>query len=572
MMFRILGIILLLLLSRQSFASITDTLSLSYGTIGAEGILLNIWKFHSGDNMEWTKPDFDDSDWQSIDPTEDMNKHPEKWKNGVCWMRLNVKLSDVRFDKKLALLVEQIGACELYINGRLVKKYGEFSSKNHRARGVFVQWDDLIPIEFDSNKTNVLAVRFELEKIPYVNFANWKNRPMVLRVVDTEAVPVLVKYDANIKHYIQSAVFFMMTLLHLVLFLMGSNRKSNFNFFLFSLVATINFSTTVVMMEYVDQTATRMYLTILIFLLCTGSYFLFMRSVYVTLQQPVDIFFKSITGVFLVSLPAFLFYYDYGWIGGLLVLPTLVFLDAIRITFVNAKIERYRIRIIRYGAVGFITLYLLSLSFYFGLTPIGVSALLGDIAFALAFASVPIAMSIQLAMESSLASRTMLSTANEVLRLSDQAREHEKELNKLREICDRNSRIEQLMAESTLVADSFASADEQFLKRVLAAIEENIGNPNFDVTMLCRSVGISRAQLNRRLNGVVRQSPAQLIRTLRLERAAALLRNQVDNVGNIAFMVGYTNPAHFSKAFKDMYGLTPMQFTSERPTLSPVAP
>jgi YesN/AraC family two-component response regulator len=105
-----------------------------------------------------------------------------------------------------------------------------------------------------------------------------------------------------------------------------------------------------------------------------------------------------------------------------------------------------------------------------------------------------------------------------------------------------------------------ASADEHFLQKALTIMEENMGNAEFDVDAFSRSIGMSRAQLNRKLSALLDQSPNEFIRTMRLKRAAALLSQQQGNIAEIAFMVGFSNPNYFTKCFRDYYGVAPSEY------------
>jgi YesN/AraC family two-component response regulator len=103
------------------------------------------------------------------------------------------------------------------------------------------------------------------------------------------------------------------------------------------------------------------------------------------------------------------------------------------------------------------------------------------------------------------------------------------------------------------------SADERFLQKVLLVMEANVANAEFDVEAFSREVGISRAQLNRKLTALAGQSPAEFIRSFRLQKAAALLKSQVGNVSDVAYKVGFTNLPYFSKAFRDYHGVAPSE-------------
>jgi len=53
------------------------------------------------------------------------------------------------------------------------------------------------------------------------------------------------------------------------------------------------------------------------------------------------------------------------------------------------------------------------------------------------------------------------------------------------------------------------------------------------------------------------------LRTLRLKRAAQLLKKSVASVTEVAYAVGFNNPSHFSKIFRQQFGQTPSEFAGE---------
>jgi DNA-binding response OmpR family regulator len=104
------------------------------------------------------------------------------------------------------------------------------------------------------------------------------------------------------------------------------------------------------------------------------------------------------------------------------------------------------------------------------------------------------------------------------------------------------------------------SRDEAFLKKVMTVIEEHMGDEKFEVDMFCRSVNMSRAQLQRKLKALVNQSPMELVRSMRLERAADLLRQNAGSIAEIAYQVGFSNQAHFTRSFHEHFGLPPSEY------------
>ena len=104
------------------------------------------------------------------------------------------------------------------------------------------------------------------------------------------------------------------------------------------------------------------------------------------------------------------------------------------------------------------------------------------------------------------------------------------------------------------------SADERFSQKLFDVIEKNISNEKLDVELLCSEIGISRANLYRKLKSITELSPMELIRNKRLEVAAKLLKESEMNVSEIASHLGFNSHSYFSNSFKAFYGCTPTEF------------
>lgn len=104
------------------------------------------------------------------------------------------------------------------------------------------------------------------------------------------------------------------------------------------------------------------------------------------------------------------------------------------------------------------------------------------------------------------------------------------------------------------------SADERFSQKLFDVIERNISNDRLDVELLCTQIGISRANLYRKLKSITELSPMELIRNKRLEMAAKLLKDSKMNVSEIASHLGFNSHSYFSNSFKAFYGCTPTEF------------
>ncbi len=105
-----------------------------------------------------------------------------------------------------------------------------------------------------------------------------------------------------------------------------------------------------------------------------------------------------------------------------------------------------------------------------------------------------------------------------------------------------------------------ASVDQLFLQKAINFIESNFENEQFGIEQLAKFVGMSVSQLNRKLNALVDQPAGQLIRSLRLQRAADLLKQNIGNVAEVCYQVGFNDQAYFSRAFKKQFGVSPTEY------------
>jgi CheY-like chemotaxis protein len=104
------------------------------------------------------------------------------------------------------------------------------------------------------------------------------------------------------------------------------------------------------------------------------------------------------------------------------------------------------------------------------------------------------------------------------------------------------------------------SIDQLFLGKIIKLIEANFENQNFTPELLAGSVNMSVSQLNRKLNALIEQPAGQLMRSLRLQRAADLLKLKAGTISEICYLLDFNDPAYFSRAFKKQFGCSPSEF------------
>lgn len=102
--------------------------------------------------------------------------------------------------------------------------------------------------------------------------------------------------------------------------------------------------------------------------------------------------------------------------------------------------------------------------------------------------------------------------------------------------------------------------DAIFLEKIIKTIESNISNEGFTVEQLQTEVGMSRMQLHRKLKALTNQSASDFIRSIRLKRAAQILRQPGFQVAEAAYGSGFNHLSYFSKCFKEQFGVLPSEY------------
>ncbi|MEM6648391.1 MAG: ATP-binding protein, partial [Bacteroidota bacterium] len=114
-------------------------------------------------------------------------------------------------------------------------------------------------------------------------------------------------------------------------------------------------------------------------------------------------------------------------------------------------------------------------------------------------------------------------------------------------------------AQSEAAVSDLPVAERQFVAQVDALIETHYTDPHFNTDTLAEGLGLTARQLRRKLKALTGQRPGKRLRHYRLEAAYEQLRTPDASVKSVVYAVGYTSPSHFSKQFKQAYGITPSQ-------------
>ena len=153
----------------------------------------------------------------------------------------------------------------------------------------------------------------------------------------------------------------------------------------------------------------------------------------------------------------------------------------------------------------------------------------------------------------------------EVDRQTKELKEQKEELEKrAKELAEQNALLQkqnELIASHNTLSSSIPSNKESdFSFKLLAAIQKKYKDPDLDVYGLADAMGMSRSQLNEKIQQTLGQSIAQFIRTYRLNVAKEMICNGTNddmNISEIAYEVGFNDPKYFTRCFTKEFNATP---------------
>ena len=101
---------------------------------------------------------------------------------------------------------------------------------------------------------------------------------------------------------------------------------------------------------------------------------------------------------------------------------------------------------------------------------------------------------------------------------------------------------------------------DKLLRKVLDILSQNMGDPQYNVDRLPGKLNMSRSQMFKKINALTGSGPKELLRIMRLKKAAELILTGRQNITQIMYEVGFQNPSHFAQSFREYFGVNPSQY------------
>lgn len=213
------------------------------------------WRFSTGDNLEWANPQFDHSKWDTAYfPFAIAELIPFNYKGNV-WFRSTFVLKQELVSKPISFLIQQFGASEIYIDGKLIHQFGKVGNSLETEENFNPQ---NIPVSFalDSAGIHTIAIRYSNHTTLNANGPDSELNAFDLQIVDAERALTVHKikiFKENILTSIGIGIFLTLSIINFILFLFYKRDKANLFYSIFSTAVAITFILSAI--EYTTSSA-----------------------------------------------------------------------------------------------------------------------------------------------------------------------------------------------------------------------------------------------------------------------------------------------------------------------------
>jgi serine phosphatase RsbU (regulator of sigma subunit) len=415
---------LIILIQVCIYSQNIDTVFINADSIKDKSISLDdVWRYHPGDDSLWALPEFDDSDWDTLNTRMTIENLAENVWQGIGWFRKVIEIdSSLRFNP-IAFEVVQYGASEFYLNGKLIKKLGEIGEEIETETPLQPR-DIPFVVVLDSNATYLIAIRYSNKYstedeawfsswFEYIGF-NVDIREIdesILSTVNTERTTFAVNIGI-------AGLFFALALLYFSLFIFYLDRKENLYFALFNLSISVIFIASM-LQRFVQSDLELMSLfngiTASGLVLVFPFYLGFLYSIFYS-KVPKQFYASWIFTVTLIMLIYLSLgeesLTDYILLGFIILLT----LEGLRVIIVAIKNNKPNSNIIGAGVIVFVLF--IAILFIVGIFGMSISGFVGLTIFFMGLLSLPISMSVYLARDIALTNKDLARQLKNVKELS----------------------------------------------------------------------------------------------------------------------------------------------------------
>lgn len=125
-------------------------------------------------------------------------------------------------------------------------------------------------------------------------------------------------------------------------------------------------------------------------------------------------------------------------------------------------------------------------------------------------------------------------------------------------------KLTEVMEDGNEASAEIPEAEKAFITKLHSIVMTDISNPELNSEQIADKVFMSRSQLNRKVKAITGIDTASYIRRTRMSYAGQLLNSSDISVGDIVIQCGFESASHFSKTFRQHFGMTPSEYRKEK--------
>ncbi|MEJ7578248.1 MAG: SpoIIE family protein phosphatase [Pyrinomonadaceae bacterium] len=207
------------------------------------------WLYRAGDDLSWAARDVDESAWErTVGTSINRNALPRGGWQGRAWFRLRLQVDETVADRTFALTGRQTGASEIYLDGRLLVRFGEI---NDRDETEYNPSRLPVPFKFDGAGEHQLAVRYSSAAMKDLTsgrgawLARGGMRPgFSFALVDASDVNGTIQSYANMASmrigFLFVGVLLALALLHFLLFVFYRAERANLFYSIYAVASALS--------------------------------------------------------------------------------------------------------------------------------------------------------------------------------------------------------------------------------------------------------------------------------------------------------------------------------------------
>jgi len=199
------------------------------------------WLYKKGDKLEWATLNYDDSVWDTLSTILNVKEIEKDIFDGKGWYRLHLNIDTSLRSKSYALLMNQYGASEIFLNGKKIASYGIIKNDSSKEKRYNPK---LLPtiIEFGDSLHQVLAVRYHHEKA--YDFSKWyyqHNAGFTLSIDKSKSAIRQVDYFITSSNFFLGLImiFAILGFIHLLFYLFYRKKISNLYYSIFLFIFSL---------------------------------------------------------------------------------------------------------------------------------------------------------------------------------------------------------------------------------------------------------------------------------------------------------------------------------------------